>query len=143
MVKLINIYSSRPFQFNENNYLELGKIPFTGLLKRKVNIGSMFEKSSFIFKLIYEVKKGSTIKLISTKFFHRNKRNIQMIIDNKIRNIKYNYITLKNNKRIIKVKLMILKDKMINFNEMFYNCISLKECSLIYKNVQNLNDEIN
>ena len=142
MLKLLHKYSSKPYQFIEHNYLELEKIPLKSLSKRKENIGSMFEKSSLIFKLIYEVKTGRTIKLFSIKFFLKNKRNIQMIIGNKIRNIKYNYITLKKDKRILKIKLMILNNKTIEFNEMFYNCISLKECLLISQNGQNLKNEI-
>ena len=65
-----------------------------------------------------------------------------MIINNKIRNLKDNYIILKKNKKRLKIKLMILNDKKINFNKMFYNCIFLKKCSLISQNGENVKNEI-
>ena len=134
-----------PYEFINSDNKEIQKndfLPLKGTSKRYLNINSMTEKSSLIFKLIYEIKKGRTIKLIDTKFFRKNKRKIQIIINNKIRNLKDNYIILKKNKKILKIKLIILNDKIINFSKMFYNCIYLKEFSLKSHNGENIKNEI-
>ena len=134
-----------PYEFIENNNKEIKKkdlLSLKTISKRYLYFNSMIVKSSLIFKLIYEIKKGRTIKLINTKFFRKNKTKIQIIINNKIRNLKDNYIILKKNKKILKIKLIILNDKIINFSKMFYNCIYLKEFSLISQNGENLKNGI-
>ena len=98
MDKMIYNGPSIPYEFISNNYKEIKKndsLPLKKISKRFLNMNSMAEKSALIFKLIYEIKKGKTIKLISTDFFLKNKSKIQMIINYKIRNLKDNYIILK------------------------------------------------
>ena len=103
-----------PNEFIENNHSEnpvSGHLPLTTIANRSVTMSYMLERNSLIFKLIYKIKKETTIKLIETDFFNRNKRKIQIIINNKIIQLKDSYITLKNDNKILKVKLMILNDK--------------------------------
>ena len=123
---------------NESN----GHLPLTTIANRNVSISYMFGRISLIFKLIYKIKKETIIKLLGNDFFNRNKRKIQIIINNKLMRLKDNYINLKNENKILKVKLMILTNKKINLSKMFYNCISLKECSLISQNGKNYKSEI-
>ena len=92
MDKILNNYSSKQYQFigyaNFENKFKVHK-PLV-LSKNNMNISSMFEKSSLIFKLIYEIQIGRPIKLIDTDFFFKNKRKIEVIINNKRRNLNDN-----------------------------------------------------
>ena len=42
----------------------------------------------------------------------------------------------------LKIKLLIMKNPEINFSEMFYNCLSLKNFSIITKNEPKLENEL-
>ena len=52
-------------------------------------ISSAFEKSSLIIKLVYEIKKEKSIKLLGDDFFEQNKRKIKIIFNNKLCNLKH------------------------------------------------------
>ena len=93
----------------------------------------MFEKSSIIFKLVYEIKDRKPIKFFDNNFAHKNKNigKFKMIINNKLYSINNQYQMVDDNKKILKIKLVILNDKGINFRKIFYECKSLKEFSLI------------
>ena len=72
MVILINNCSSKRYKFTGNNNSESVKkvqISLTTISNRNVTISSMFEKSSLIFKLIYEIKKSCCCLLIITHLF--------------------------------------------------------------------------
>ena len=97
-------------------------------------IGSTFEKSSLIIKLVYEINKRKYLKLLGCNFFKQNIRKLRIIINNKLCNFSNNYIKVSNNNmEFLKIKLLIMKSPEINFSEMFYNCLSLKKIFYYYK----------
>ena len=78
----------------------------------------MYEKSCSIFKLTYEIKGESIIKLFDEGFAQDPKISCKMIIDNKYQIFDYN-------QKFLKVKLLIMNKKKINLSYMFYECYSL------------------
>ena len=106
-------------------------------------IGSTFEKSSMIIKLVYEIDKGTLIKLFGKNFFELNKKRIKIINNNKLCNLKNNYMKIShNNIKVLKMKLLILNSYEINFSQMFNECDSLNEFSIIIKNEPNLKNQL-
>ena len=97
-------------------------------------ISSAFEKSSLIIKLVYEIKKEKSIKLLGDDFFEQNKRKIKIIFNNKLCNLKDNDMSISNdNILVLKIKLLILNTYKLNFSRMFYDCSLLKNFSIITK----------
>ena len=97
-------------------------------------LSSKFEKSSLLIKLAYEINKKKYIKLFGYKFFNRNKRKLKIIINNKLCNLTNNFKKISNNNmKVLKIKLLLLNEPKINFSQMFYNCSSLNNFSIITK----------
>ena len=55
-------------------------------------ISSTFEKSSLIIKFVYEIKEAKVITLFGENFFKQNKKNLKIIINNKLSNLSNNFI---------------------------------------------------
>ena len=54
-----------------------------------------------------------------------------MIVNNKLLLLTEKLEVIDNNKKLLKIKLLILNNKKINFAHMFYECESLKEFHII------------
>ena len=119
-------------------------------------MASNFLKSSSMIKLVYEIKDEKTIKIFDPYFINNNKNNCKTIINNKLTSISDKYEISDKNMKLLKVKLLILKNKKINLSCMFYKCESLKEFHLIseeeeeiskqeykYENIKNQSENIN
>ena len=93
-----------------------------------------------IINLIYEKNeddKKDCNNIFGSKFVKNNKNNIELIINDKKSELidKYNLKVGINNIQII------IKNKIINFEEMFYGCISLKNIDeLKYLNTKYINN---
>ena len=96
-------------------------------------MSSMIEKSSSIMKLIYEIKEEKEIKTLAHNFNIMNKRKCIMIINNKIYPLINIYKIYNNNMKILKVKLIIMNNKGLNFSHMFSECKSLQKFYLTSK----------
>ena len=106
-------------------------------------ISSAFEKSSLIIKLVYEIKKEKSIKLLGDDFFEQNKRKIKIIFNNKLCNLKNNDMNIfYDNIKALKIKILILNTYKSNFSQMFYNCSSLKNFSMITKGEPKLKNKL-
>ena len=83
-----------------------------------------------ILKLIYniDIEKSQGIRLFSNFFVEQNKKKCKIIIENKILSELIPIYDVKGKKGELKVKLLIFGSSLMNLKEMFYNCISLKEC---------------
>ena len=114
------------FKWNTINVIDMNKIFYNCISqsssanKVKLNINnvykmnnmsSMLEKSSVIFKLIYEIKGETTIKIFDSKFISKNKSKCKMVINNKIYAITNKCQIVDSNMKILKIKLIVLKKK--------------------------------
>ena len=100
--------------------------------KNNMNISYMLEKSSTIFKLIYDIKKEEDeIKIFDKIFVNNNKIKCKTIINNKIHLLTDKYQISDNEIKQLKIKLVILNNKGMNLNHMFYDCKSLKNFSAL------------
>ena len=117
-------------------------------------MASNFLKSSSMIKLVYEIKDKKTIKIFDPYFINNNKNNCKTIINNKLTSISNKYEISDKNMKLLRVKLLILKNRKINLSCMFYKCESLKEFHLIseeeiskqeykYENIKNQSENIN
>ena len=103
-------------------------------------IGSMYEKSCSIFKLTYEIKGESIIKLFDEGFAQDPKISCKMIIDNKLYLLSDKYQIFDYNQKFLKVKLLIMNKEKINLSYMFYECYALKNFSVLSHGENNLED---
>ena len=94
-------------------------------------MNSKFEKSFSLIKLIYQIKDEKTITIFNPIFVENNKNNCKMIVNNKLLLLTEKLEVIDNNKKLLKIKLLILNNKKINFAHMFYECESLKEFHII------------
>ncbi len=102
---------------------------------------SKFEKSFSIIKLIYEIKNEKSITIFHPYFVENNKNNCKMIINNKLCLLTDKYDVTDENMKLLRIKLLILNNKKINFCLMFYECKSLKEFHIISKEEEISNQE--
>ena len=100
----------------------------------------MYEKSCSIFKLTYEIKGESIIKLFDEGFAQDPKISCKMIIDNKLYLLSDKYQIFDYNQKFLKVKLLIMNKEKINLSYMFYECYSLKNFSVLSHGENNLED---
>ena len=82
---------------------------------KNMSIISMYEKSCSIFKLTYEIKEESIIKLIDEGFAEDPKMDCKMIINNKLYLLSDKYQILDFNQKFLKVKLLIMNKKKSKF----------------------------
>ena len=94
-------------------------------------MNSKFEKSFSLIKLIYQIKDEKTITIFNPIFVENNKNNCKMIVNNKLCLLSDRYEVTDNNKKLLKVELLILSNKKINFAHMFFESRALKEFHLI------------
>ena len=124
------------------NCLSLSSIPDISKKNLKnTNMNSLLEKSYSIFKLIYEIQNETLINIFDSDFVKNNKKNCKMIIDNKIYLLSDKYYISDDNRKFLKIKLMIINDKRINLSYMLYNCKSLKKFYRIPKEENNFNSD--
>ena len=92
----------------------------------------MSEKEITEIDIIYDIKKGSEIKIFGEEFVKNNKNICKMIIDNKEYEIteKYNIKSKKIKK--LKIKLEGINN-VTNMSYMFYGCSSLSSLPDISK----------
>ena len=95
-------------------------------MENDINISSMFENSYSIFKMLYEIEKPKTLKILDSTFVRNNKGRCKMIINNKANNLIDKYPITNNKINKLKIKLIITNNQGINLSRMFYNCKSLK-----------------
>ena len=74
-------------------------------------MSSMLEKSSAIFKIVYNSDKEKTIKILDTYFVFQNKRKCRLIINNKLHLLTDKLRLKDNNQKILKIKFLIMNDK--------------------------------
>ena len=128
--------------FINNNCISMVFFPEISKRKFKNTIpGSMIERHFSLYKLIYEIKKENSINLFNSKFIRKNKRNCQIIIDNKIYALTDKYEITDYNQKYLKIKLLILKNKKIDLSYMFEDCESLKKFFLITQKKNDFKDE--
>ena len=84
-----------------------------------------------MIKLIYEIKEERIITIFHPFFVENNKKNCKMIINNKLYPLTDKYQVEDVNMKLLKIKLLILNNKKINFSLMFYECKSLKKFHII------------
>ena len=104
-------------------------------------MNSKFVKLTSIIKLVYEIKTQKTITIFDPHFVNRNKSKCKMIINNKIYLLTDKYQIVDKNKKLLKVKLLVLNNKKIDLSFMFFNCDSLKKFHIISKEENILNEE--
>ena len=92
---------------------------------------SKFAKSFSMIKLVYEIKDEKAIIIFHPDFVENNKNNCKMIINNKLSLLTDRYEVIDENKKLLKIKLLILNYKKINFSHMFHECKSLKVFHII------------
>ena len=129
----------KSFNFKNDNYQSLKPLPNISKSKiNNMNISYMFEKSSSIFKLIYEIKEKKPIKLFDSKFVRKNNRKCKMVINNKLYLLTDKYNIFNDNIKQLKIKLIILNNKGIDLNHMFYKCKYLEKFSVVQeKDIKN------
>ena len=98
-----------------------------------MNIRSIYENSSNIITLVYEIKEEKVITIFHPFFVKNNKINCKMIINNKICELTDKYQINEQNLKKLEVKLLIINNNKINLSLMFYNCKYLKEFYLASK----------
>ena len=86
-----------------------------------MNIRSIYENSSNIITLVYEIKEEKVITIFHPFFVKNNKRNCKMIINNKIYELTDKYQINDQNLKKLEVKLLIINNNKINLSCMFYN----------------------
>ena len=93
-------------------------------LKWEEYLNHSFFKDKNKINLIYEKRKGSdyTNNIFGEKFVENNKNNIELIINGKKSELIEKY-ELKEGENNIEI---IIKNKIINLEYMFYKCVSLK-----------------
>ena len=96
-----------------------------------IKINSKFDKSFSMIKLVYEIKKEKFITIFHQDFVQNNKSFCKMIINNKLCLLTDKYEMADENMKLLKVKLLILNDKKINFSNMLHECQALKEFHII------------
>ena len=94
---------------------------------------SILEKTYSIFKLTYIVKEEKEIKIFNNDFVNINKKKCKWIIDNKIYLLTDKYYITNNNRKNLKIKLLILNNTKIYLSYMFYECKSLNKFYLSKK----------
>ena len=98
-----------------------------------MNIRSIYENSSNMITLVYEIKEEKVITIVHPFFVKNNKRNCKMINNNKIYELTDKYQINEQNLKKLEVKLLIINNNKINLSCMFYNCKYLKEFYLASK----------
>ena len=92
---------------------------------------SKFANSFSMIKLVYEIKDEKAIIIFHPDFVENNKNNCKMIVNNKLCLLTDRYEVIDENKKLLKIKLLILNNKKINFYHMFHECKSLKVFHII------------
>ena len=91
------------------------------------------------------MKEEKIITIFGSKFVKHNKNKCKMIINNKIYLLTDKYEISNDNKRILKIKLLMLNDAKINLSYMFYKCDCLIKFNLMFQNeeksIENYNDK--
>ena len=129
-----NCFSVNYINYLNDNYLSLENIPDSFIITKNIfNKNSEFYKNCVIIKSVYEIKGKTKIKIYDEDFVSNNENNIycKMIINNKINKLTDVYEITDNKMKFLKVKLIMLKNKKIDFSYMFYNCDSLIDFKLI------------
>ena len=107
---------------------------------------SKFEKLFSIIKLVYEIKDEKTITIFHPYFVENNKNNCKMIVNNRLCLLTDRYEVTDENKKLLKIKLLIINNKKINFAHMLHECKALKEFIIISEeeilNKKNKNQKI-
>ena len=104
---------------------------------------SKFKKSFSIIKLVYDIKDEKAIIIFHPDFVETNKNSCKMIINNKLSLLTDRYEVIDENKKLLKIKLLILNNKKRYFSHMFHECKSLKEFHIISveEEISNLEDK--
>jgi hypothetical protein len=108
-----------------------------------INILDLFHKMNNMFdeiSLIYKVdEKEEETKIFSDIFVHNNKDICQMVIDDKVSELKETFNTKNYKKKELKIKLKNI-EKCYDFNKMLDGCKSLSSLPEFYKlNTININ----
>ena len=82
------------------------------------------------FKLTYEIRNKSEIKLFDPHFVKNNIRKSKMIIENKMLSLTDKYKVHNTNKKYLKVKLLLFTENIFNFEKMFFKSNLLKQFSI-------------
>ena len=101
-----------------------------------MNIRSIYENSSNMITLVYEIKEEKVITIFHPFFVKNNKRNCKMIINNKIYELTDKYQINDQNLKKLEVKLLIImmnNQKTYNLNQLPKYCFFLN-FYLLYKN---------
>ena len=111
-----------------------------------INMTYKFEKSSLIIKLnIYfgtdEDNDKKTIRIFHPYFVKRHKCKYKIIINNKLFPLADKYQIDNENIKQLKVKLLVVNNKKIDFSYMFYECKPLKNFILLPKEEEILEKE--
>ena len=94
---------------------------------KNISMNSVNEKYCSIFNLIYDIRNKRKITIFGSFFVYKNKKRCKIIINNKLYSLTDKYKISSNNKKILKIKLIISENKLINLNNMFDQCKSLKK----------------
>ena len=96
--------------------------------KKRLNWDRYFNHPFFqtkyknIINLIYETKYQDIINILGQKFIKNNKYNIELVINGIKKELDYKYKLKKGENKIT----IIIKNKIINLEDMFYECKTLK-----------------
>ena len=119
----------------------LNLMSFADITKEKsgnLNLNYIYEKTSLIIKLIYEIQNEKEINIFHPLFVENNRKKCKMVINNKIYFLNDIYHIYDEQMKFLKIKLLILKGQKINFRSLFCQCKFLKEFSVIPKKVTKL-----
>ena len=111
-----------------------------------INMTYRYEKSSLIIILhIYfgkcEAKDKKTIRIFNPYFVKKHKCKYKIIINNKLYSLSEKYQMDNENMKQLKIKLLVVNNKKIDFSYMFYECKSLKKFNLLSKEEMMLEKE--
>ena len=104
----------------------------------RINMTYQIKNFSLIIKLnIYfgkcEDNDKKTIKIFHQYFVKKHKCKYKIIINNKLYPLPDKYLIDNENMKQLKIKLLVVNNKKIDFSYMFYECKSLKEFNLLSK----------
>ena len=125
-----------------NNCISMVFFPEKSKRKIKNTIpSSMIGRYYSMYKLIYEIKKENIINLFDSQFINKNRRNCEIIINNKIHPLLDKYEISDYSQKYLKIKLLILNNKRIDLSYMFNDCESLKKFYLFSQKKNNFKNE--